>query len=218
MIKAIGINKFFLLLLLAVFIALAVFYNYQIITPDVTKLNRQVMTNKSEVSQMTQDLNSLTAGLEKFAQQKDAFEKVRRLGFFDPQNRVVAKQLITNIQRDSRLMTAKYTIKPAENLDDEKAREAGYKILSTDIDFILEALDDADVYKFVYLINYGFPGQVIINKLNIERDMEITQPLLRRIGVGQAQPIIKATFEVTWKTMVADETISVTETENGGAQ
>lgn len=216
MIKTIGFNKAVLIFLLALFCVLAFGYTHQILQPGLIKKQRMLSGNKSEISRMRSDLDKLTAGMDKFEQQKADFETVQKLGFFDPQNRVMAKQRIVAIQRESRLLSAKYTIKPAESITGEKLSEVGYKILKTDIDFTLEALEDADIYKFIYILNYGFPGQVLIKNISMSRDKEITQPLLRKIGVGQPEAIVKATVSISWQTIVPDETIAVT--GRGGAR
>jgi len=104
-------------------------------------------------------------------------------------------------------MNARYTIKPAKSLVTDKSKEAGHKILETDIDFTLDAIEDSDIYRFVYNLNYGFPGQIAINRFSISRDVAITQPLLRKIGTGGAEALVTGKLNVTWRTMVLDETL-----------
>lgn len=209
MIKAIGLNKVFLILLLAGFLAAMFMYGQYVLSPSLKKQQSQLSSGKGEISSITNNLNLLTSGLEKFEKQKDDFEKIRNLGFFNPQNRVEAKQIITAIQKESRLKVKTYSIKPAVTLSNKKSKDAGYKILRTDMGFNLEAIEDADIYKFFYILNYGFPGQVIINNFSMSRDMDITQPLLRKIGVGQSEAIIKADLSVSWQTIVPDENLAV---------
>lgn len=218
MIKSIGYNKALIIALLVIFAVLSFLYMTNVLAPNLQKQERKLSANRAEISEMTNNLTKLSEGLEKFEKQKNDFKAVQQLGFFDPQNRVSAKQRIVAIQKESRLLSAKYIIKPAVSISNEKAQKVGYKILNTDIDFNLEAIDDADIYKFIYILNYGFPGQVIINKFSMSREKEITQPLLRRIGVGQAEPIIEANLSVSWQTMVPDETISVSNEDGGSAK
>lgn len=220
--KAVGATKILSIVILAVVSGLIFLYTFQYLKPDLLKKTRSLQANDAEIGKMVTDLNDLKSGLEKFETQKQDFETIQKLGFFDSQNRVEAKTRIDIVQRESRLINAKYTIRPAENLSNDKVKEAGYKLLSTGIDFDLEAIEDADIYKFIYLLNYGFPGQIVIDGLDMSRDIEITQPLLRKIGVGQVEPIIKGRMNVRWLTMVPDETLAVsTEGQvqnNGGAQ
>ncbi len=218
MMKVVGLNKILLILLLAAFLVLAFLYSQYVLGPSLKKQQSLLSVSKAEISEMTNNLTLLSEGLEKFELQKDDFEKIRHLGFFNPQNRVEAKQIITAMQRESRLRIKTYTIKPAVSITNEKSREAGYKVLNTDMDFNLEAIEDADIYKFIYILNYGFPGQVIIKNFSISREVDITQPLLRKIGVGQSEPIIEATLSISWQTMVPDEALSVSDatSQQGG--
>ena len=210
MIKAIGYNKVFLIVVLMACLAVTFLYNQNFLKPDLDKKNRTLRANSSEISEMTGNLNKLSGDLQKFEKQKTDFERVLKLGFFDPQNRVEARQIITEIQQESRLLSAKYQISPAQSEENKMAKEAGSKILTTGIRFDLEAIEDADIYKFIYILNYAFPGQLAINDFSMSREVDVTQPILRKIGVGQAEALVKASLSVTWKTMVPDETISVT--------
>jgi len=210
MIKAIGYNKVFLIGLLSACLVAVFLYNQRFLKPDLDKKNRILRTNSSEISEMTDNLNKLSEGLQKFEKQKADFERVQNLGFFDSQNRVEARQIITEIQQESRLLSAKYQISPAQSVGNKMAQEAGSKILTTAIKFDLEAIEDSDIYKFIYILNYAFPGQLAINDFSMSREVEVTQPILRKIGVGQAEALVKASMSVTWKTMVPDESLSVT--------
>ncbi len=216
MMKAIGLKKVILVLSLAALAVLMFLYSQQILGPNLKKQQRLLSSGKGEISTMTNNLNQLTDSLQRFEKEKEDFAQVRNLGFFDQQNRVEARRLITAIQRESGLRISNYTIKSAASIPSEKSREAGYKILNTDIDFKLEAIEDADIYKFIYMLNYGFPGQILIKDLSISKEMNITQPLLRKIGVGDSVPIVEATLNVSWQTMVPDETIAVSDSTGQG--
>jgi len=220
MIKTIGYNKIVLIVILIACLAVTFLYNQNFLKPDLDKKNRALRANSSEISEMTDNLNKLSGDLQKFEKQKTDFERVQNLGFFDSQNRVEARQIITEIQKESRLLSAKYQINPAKSEDNKMAKEAGAKILTTDIRFDLEAIEDADIYKFVYILNYAFPGHLAINNFSMSREIDVTQPVLRKIGVGQAEAIVKASLAVTWKTMVPDEGLSVTgdSSNQGGAR
>ena len=210
MIKIIGYNKALLILILCASMVLLFLYNQKMLMPNLQKQERQLRTAQSEISKMTGDMDQLRNSLEKFEKEKLDFERVQKLGFFDLQDRVKADATVSAIQRESRLIAAKYSIKPASTISNQKLRDAGYKILNTDMDFDLEAIEDNDIYKFIYILNYGFPGQIIIKNLDISRPVKVTQPILRKIGGGEAVAVVKASLKVSWQTMVPDETISKT--------
>lgn len=216
MIRVIGFQKILILIVLAAVLVLAALYNFYILKPSSILVERELRQNKSEISEVQTNMDNLVQGLAKFEGQKQKFETVRKYGFFDPQNRVQTKQRFNVMQKEAQLLSARYTIKPAQIEKNEKVAEAGYKIVNTEIDLSLEALEDGDIYNFLYLLNYGFPGQVSITSLDLSRDVEITQPLLRQIGVGEASGLVKATFRLNWRTMLPDETLSVSGQAEGG--
>jgi len=202
MIKSIGLTRFLVVAILIGFIAACLFYTYNIVTPGLQKEKRSLATVNGEMSKMTSDISELSQGLDQFKEQQKEFSEVQKFGFFHEQNRVEVTQLIESLQEESRLLSATYSISPAKVVGEKRATEAGYDLLNTDISFDIEAIEDADVYKFIYLLSYGFPGQINIKSLNISRLEEITQPLLRQIGTGQAEAIIKADIKVSWQSMV----------------
>ena len=213
MIRVIGLQRVLILVLLAVLLGALFFYGMFVLKPEIVREQRELALNQSKISEMTANMDKLVQGMELFTEQKEEFEVIQKYGFFDPQNRVLARQHLNLMQKESRLLSAKYTIKPAVTEKNKIALEAGYKVLNTDIEFILEAIEDLDIYNFIYLLNYGFPGQISIKELKISRDQEVTQPLLRQIGVGKATPLVKAVFLVNWRTMVADDSLSISSEE-----
>lgn len=210
MIRAIGLQRFLILILLAGLTIFLLFVGSFTLKPDLE--NKQVELNRyrAEISEMTANIDQLASGMEQFEQQKSTFERVQGLGFFDPQNRQETRQRISAMQKESRLISAKFNIKPAVAEPNEKAKEAGYKIINTDMDFTLEAVEDSDIYNFVYLLNYGFPGQILIKEFGVHRDKEITQELIRKIGVEDPDPVVVVgRLVVNWRTMVPDQSLAI---------
>ena len=218
MIKTIGYNRLIIIGALLVLGAGLFFYNYKILQPETKKQKAKLSAIQSESSEISSNVERLKNQLSTFDKEKIDFAKVQSLGFFDPQDRVETRRLITAIQEDSELVNARYAVKPAQSISSDKLRAAGYKILKTNIDFDLEALDDVDIYKFIYTLSYGFPGQVSIQNISFSRDVEVTQPLLRKIGSGQSEAIIKAKLNVDWQTMVPDESAKKTNENNQNNQ
>lgn len=209
MIRVIGYQKVLILLSLSVLLSFLFYYGGFILKPQIQKSQHELTKNTSEISEMTENMGKLVDGMSNFALQREEFELIQRTGFFEQQDRVEADQRLNAMQKESRLITARYSIKPATIDKNEIVKEAGYKILNTEIDLTLEALEDADIYKFLYLLNHGFPGHISIVDLKITRDKEVTQPLLRRIGVGDSTPIILAEIRVNWRTMVIDSDVKL---------
>ena len=197
MIRAIGYKLSITLLLLAVMLAFLVYYSIYLVGPDTIKAERQLASHKSEMTEITEKIAELKDSMDKFNEQKVIFEKVAAFGFFDEQNRPETRQRLNAMQQESRLLSAKYRIDRAETEKNDLAREAGYKILNTKINFTLEAIEDADIYRFIYLLNYGFPGQVVIDRLTISRDIDITLPVLKQIGNQENITLVTADLTIS---------------------
>ncbi len=215
MIKSIGFTKVFLIFLLGCFIAATAFYAYSIATPSLKKVDRKLRQSKTEIAEMTTNMNLLADELNNFEKQKDDFAKLQKLGFFDDQNRVKTRRMIQAMQKESRLLSAKFTVSPADRKFNKLSDDAGYDLLLTNMSFDLEAIEDSDIYKFVYLLNYGFPGQIKIDSLSIVKKGNVTQPVLRQIGVGEAQPLVTGQLNASWRTMVAKNSATLTDTMEG---
>jgi hypothetical protein len=206
MIQSIGMKKFILILILAVFAVGGYFYNSSIFASQITKEERQNRQVKSKLSKIKKDTDDLVAGLVKFEKQKEVFSFIDDAGFFDDQNRVVARRRIEAMQAEANLKTFRYSLSPAETISDEALSKTGYKILNSNLELNLGAVDDTDIYSFVYMLSHGFPGQVIISDVSIKKEQNITQPLLRNIGVNaDYDPLVTAVINAQWQTMVPDD-------------
>jgi hypothetical protein len=75
----------------------------------------------------------------------------------------------------------------------------------------LEALDDVDVFKYIYLVEKFFPGHVTITKIELERKSQITGPVLRSIASGDNPQLVNAKIEMLWRTMIPLKYVTNTE-------
>ncbi len=215
MIKSIGMDKVLIILLVAAFAIGGYFYNTNILAPSIVKKERELRSTKSRLSTLTTDTNKLIAGVDLFERQKEEFIIVQKSGFFDDQNRVATRSKLDAIGRDSQLEILRYSISPAQNISNQKLKDAGYKILETSIDIEIGAISDTDIQTFLFYLNHGFPGQVIINNIDMSKEQDLTQPLLRNIGLKtDYDPLITANISMVWKTMVPDTSVQ-TQTDSG---
>ncbi len=209
MIRQLGIQKVIILLLMAITLVVIYFYGVMTLGPKTVNIERQLRVERSEFNQVSDNLINLRTSIEKFDVQKDKFTNLETLGFFDPQNRVEITRRLNEMQQQSGLLSARYSINPAETEESQLALEAGYKILNTKIEFNLQAILDEEIYEFLYLLNYGFPGHVSIENLEISKDKLVTPTLLQKIGAGEAESIIQARLEVILRTLVEDPAIKI---------
>lgn len=215
MMQTIGAQKAFLIFLLVLFCAGLYVFNNFVLVPDIAKTERTVRQQRAELNKITQNTNKLARGIELFNEQRDLFAKIDQSGFFDDQNRVEAREMLDAMQQESRLIVARYNIRPVERETSPKLQDAGYQILRSDIEFDLGAIDDSDIYRYIYMLNQGFPGMITIKDFKMTKEQKVTQPLLRNIGVrAPFTPLVDAELKVEWRTMVPDTTLS----DDQGAQ
>lgn len=204
MIRQLGIQKILIITTLAVALVVIYFYGIRTLGPRTQSVEKTLLAEQSEFNQTFNNLESLRNGIAKFEVQKDKFTNLQTLGFFDPQNRVDITRRLNEMQKESGLVSAQYSISPASTEKNQKAEDAGYKVLYTNIDFNLEAILDEEIYKFIYLLNYGFQGHVTIESLEIVKGKEITPSLLQQIGSGDVTSVINAKLKTTLRTLVVD--------------
>ena len=106
------------------------------------------------------------------------------------------------IQQEANVISAVASIQAGEFLQDEEASKASHEILRSPISVRVEALDDIDVYRYIYMVEKAFPGHVSLKKLNLSRKSDITGTILRAIASGSNPPLVQADIELTWHTMI----------------
>lgn len=218
MLRVVGIQKIFFILILLSLVGFGFLYNSRYLEPKNLENKRELGRNQSDISETTENLDQLLQGMGQFAEQEADYKKIEAVGFFDSQNRVETRKRLNLMQQESRLIAAKYAIKPAVTQKNKKAQEAGYRVIETEIGFTLEAIEDADIYKFIYLLNHGFPGYIAIESMDISREKKVTQPLLRKIGAGTPEVMVKADMKVRWLTMIPDPDVKPGSDDQAGGQ
>lgn len=200
-----GLRRIAVLLSLLVVNALfaAVLYGY--ILPEKINQERALRSARGQVASLQSDIDRLQIEFDQLEDQKVRFADLETSGFFYGQGRRRAEMLLTDIQKSSGVLSAVASVKPGVFEKSVYAEKAGYKILSSPIEINIEAMDDLNIYRYLYILERVFPGQVLIDKMTITRDLDVTGTLLRRITSGEKPPIIKADLLLSWRTMIPDE-------------
>jgi len=211
MIRLIGLNKIFLILLLGILLGCFLFYYFVVAVPEISNAKRELANNDYEIGELNQNLEEIRTGIANFKDREAEFKELFRHDLFNSQNRVDARNKLTEIRDASGVLSAQYSVQSAAVEPNKKMEEAGHQILSTPMVFELEAIEDSDIYKFLFLLNYGFPGQVNIDSVSITREEAVTIPLLKQIGIGQAEmrPLVKSKITASWKTIVPNTAIEL---------
>lgn len=201
MIRILGFQRFLiLLLLLAAALGLG-FANFFVFGPQALSASSQLGALQSEEAALRSEIDLMRGDQTKFQEQKSLFDNLEKKGFLGGQDRVLAREIINEMQRASKIVSVKYEIKSASMSEIEGVTDEKYGILISPIEMKLEAIDDLDVYRFIYMMTYIFPGKVSIKSLEIERPEKLTTEMLRTIGSGTPLPLIKATLNADWATI-----------------
>lgn len=199
--SSVGTKQIFLIILLALLTGAFYYYAYVYIVPVDRNLNAQIAAQQSEMGTMQQEMQDLQNGYNKFLDFKDQYDQLIKVGFFDAQDRLRAERFMQLAQEKSRVISAGYSIKPLKVIPNDKAKAVGYDLISTDIDVVVEALEDKDLFNFFFLLRNGLPGHVEVIDFDITKAADVTQPILRKIGSGDYEPLVKAVIKLRWKTL-----------------
>lgn len=224
MIAKIGYKRALMLFVLAGLLAALYFADEFIFKPQVIQSQSELNAAMGEITTLQGEIDKMRADFALFEKQKDFYDIISRMGFFNDQDRVLARERFDTMQRLSKIISARYEIKAANVLTDEVNPDTGFVVMESPISVDLAAVDDLDIYRFIYFLNYGFPGHITINTLNIERKGDVSPEVLKAIGTGTPPELITAKMELDWRTMARKEAVqppslsSGPSTPTGGAQ
>lgn len=208
MIDKIGPKKALLLVALAGLAGVFAAANYLVFMPKTEQSVQELNRVMSETSVLRGEVDKMRVDYQTFQKQKAFYDTIRQLGFFNDQDRVIARERFDTMQKLSKIISARYEIKAANLLEGEEVAAADFVVMESPITVNLSAIDDLDVYRFIYYLNYGFPGHITINNLSMERKLDVTPDVLKQIGTGAPPEIVSATMELEWRTMARKSDIA----------
>lgn len=211
MIGVLGFKRVVFLLGLIGFNVLLALAIYMYMTPELDNVERQRRTVRGEVSTLRGDISRMQVEYDQFIEQQIRFEGYKKDGFFVQQNRRQVEDILKTIQEKSGVATAKVSVSPAETEDNAEAAKAEHKLLKSEIKVEVEALEDTDIFHYIFLIEKYFPGHITINSVEYERAGEINGTILRAIASGRNVPLVKADMKFEWRTMIPESQLIVDE-------
>lgn len=202
MIKVLGVKRVLtLMILLLVNMALAGGL-YGVLIPQTEKTERDLRVARAAVQTRRTEIQTLQTEYQQIQEQKNLFGDLDKARFFTTQDRVEARRMIEAIQAESNVLSAKYSIGAAEVIEDPVASIADHVIMRSPVSVKVDALDDADIYNFIYWIENAFPGQAAVSSLKVERTLDIDEVSLRQIGNSIPTVLVTADVVFDWNTMV----------------
>lgn len=202
MIKILGIKRVLtLVVLFGVNVALATLL-YLIILPSQDRTNNELRTVTAAVSGKRAEVSRMQTEYQQIQQEKNLFGDLENSGFFTNQDRLQARKIIESIQGTSHVLSAKYNINAISVKENSAAAESDHVVLQSPVSIKIDALDDVDVYKFLYWIENGFPGNALITDITLERKIDIDENVLKQIGNGLPAVLMTADINFAWNTFV----------------
>ncbi|MGH1404537.1 MAG: hypothetical protein ACRBDL_09855 [Alphaproteobacteria bacterium] len=207
MIGIIGIKRVIILLILIVVNASmgAALYLYMI--PEKENLDREQRGLRAQLSSVQSDIDRMQLEFEQLDQQQSKFDALKADGFFSTQVRSSAKDLLSEIQRESRVISAVVSVKSGILEDNVEAAKSGHKVLMSPIEVEISAFDDADVYSYLEIAERRFPGHLRVDGLEIQRTRDMSAAVLRAIASGANPELIRASIRMSWRTMIPESQV-----------
>lgn len=216
MIQILGVKRILvLIILLAANISLAaVVYLY--LVPESDNMTRQLQETRAKIASERAETDRLRTEFQAIQEQKNRFETLQAAGFMSDQNRLVARRRIMDIQKYTKVLRAGYDISSANVVRDKAVEGIGYVILSTPVSVEIEALDDLDVYNFIYWMENAFPGHTSVQQISMARVLDVNEAVIRQIGSGVPTTLVKGTVDFLWQTIVPESSVQSLDGLNTG--
>jgi hypothetical protein len=205
--QVLGARRLILLLSLVVANALFASFFYVYLQPQLIKKERELRSIRGQITNVRTDINRMQVEFEQLEEQRAEFDALRKQGFFNDQQRREAELVFQQIQDKSKVISAVATVRAGVVEDSKEAQKADHKILKSPVEVKIEAMDDIDIVRYIYLIRTFFPGHITIEDVKIGRDAEITGTVLRSIASGGRPALVHAQIKASWRTMIPGDSV-----------
>lgn len=202
MIKILGVKRVLTLAILVAVNAILAFAAYSVTLPQKEKAEAELRSTKANIAQRRDEMIRLKTEYEQIQQQKNLFEKLQEAGFFSLQDRLQARRTIEQIQTLSKILSTKYDIQAIQVQENQIAAASDHVILHTPVKITVDAMDDLDIYNFIYWVENSFPGHAGMTNIVIDRRLDIDETTLKQIGNSIPTVLVSATIDFSWDTMV----------------
>ncbi len=202
MINIIGARRLLTLFVLVLVNAALAYAVYMVIQPETEAVQTALNAAKSKESTTRQDIANLELEFAQLAKQQAEFDTLKSDGFFSTQSRKDAQKLFLDAERESGIISATVNVKPGAVFENEEAKKAEHVLLVSPVDIMIKAVDDTDIYKYIYLLEQSFPGHISTKNLVMTRKGQINDTTLRAIASRSNPPLVEANLSMTWRTMV----------------
>ncbi|MCC6598182.1 MAG: hypothetical protein IT559_05295 [Alphaproteobacteria bacterium] len=194
-----------LLLALNVILAMAI---HMYLVPRQVQQGKDLRGLQGEISTIEGDISRMKVEFSQIETQKEEYERLEKRGFFKDQNRRDAENVFSHIQKFSGVNVAVANISAGIIEENAEAKKARQRILTSPVKIRMEAVDDIDLFHYLFLLNNYFPGHITVEKVSFKRESDVTGTVLRSIATGTNPPLVTAEVDVLWRTMIPDENLT----------
>ena len=207
MIRVLGIKRIILLTVLVAINAALGAAVYLHIVPEADNKNIELATLRSQNSTTQADITRLQVEFDQLDAQREEFEELRRKGFIGTQDRRQAEKLFVKIGEEAGVFNSVASVQRGTIEDNAEAEKAGHKVLKSPILVQIKALDDVDVFRYIYLVEQFFPGHIAIDSVDIRRSTEVSGTVLRAIAGGKNLDLVTADMVIVWRTLIPESEV-----------
>ncbi len=202
MIKILGpkrVGILFILIILNVIFSAGV---YAYLLPQKIEKERDMRRMRGQISTVEADIANMQVEFGQLELQQAEFDELKKRGFFSTQGRREAEKMFLRIQEEAGVVSAVASIQSGALIEDDEAAKSNHQILESAIEIRVDAVEDADIFKYIYLLETYFPGHISLKEITLERRADISSTVLRSIASGVSPALVRANMLVSWKTMI----------------
>lgn len=175
---------------------------YLYLIPQNANLNRELSQIRAEISSKRTESDRFRQEFDEIQKEKGKFQNLEAQGFLSDQNRAASQKRIDVIQKYSRVLRLAYNIERSTAEEIDTARDANRVVIKSPVSFDIDAVDDMDVFSFLYLLENGFIGHTAVTSFELERVLDLNDVTMRQIGSGVDTVLVRSNIKVDWKTLM----------------
>lgn len=207
MIEVIGLRRLVILVTLVLANLALAALTYLYVLPESADAEKRLKRVERSVRSARGDLSRMQVEFEILEKQQDRFDALKQAGYFSTQVRSDAKELFSDIRKEASVVSAVASVKPGVTSDSFGVSKVKYKILTSMISVKIQAFDDADVYRYVDLLQRRFPGDVTVDSVTVKRARDVNSVVLRAIASGSSPALVSASVTASWSTLIPENQV-----------
>ena len=217
MIKLIGRKRFLALVILGMINIVLAAFLFLWVQPSSADAQTRLNSLNGQIGTLQTDIASIKEQIKTTRENIPYYNRLSNIGFFNNQDRFEAERVIQTIQKESGIKSANFTIGQLIDIQDDTAAQANYRLVMSPIMIKdLNAYNDVEVYKLIYLMNNSFTGHTRLKSLEMSRPLIITETDLENLKDPQkGVSFVRASAEFEWYTMLEDEPEAVPPVQGG---